>query len=331
LLAGGARCYAAAWELRRRAYAAGWVRAERVPARVVSIGNLTAGGTGKTTLTLHLAERAAARGERSAVVCRNYRPGPRGGVGDETLLYRAALGEARVFSGGRKASLARAAAAAGYGLLLVDDGFSHWRLERDLDLVLLDARDLWGGEALLPAGRLREPRRALQRADVVIVTRLAPGEDPAPHFERVRPYAPAAVLAAGRHRVTGLRPLEGAGGAAPQRVHVVTATGNPDAVTASAKESGLEVVGASVYRDHHWFSAAEIGREAEYAAAARAAILITTKDAVRWRDAARRSALAAGDGDGRAAVMVLEVGWEWRVGGDQVEARVFGAAREEAS
>src|SRR5262249_56095535 len=88
--------------------------------------------------------RALERRERVAVVARRYRPGP-GGFSDEELLYRAALGEGRVHAGRSKRDLARAAAAAGATLVLVDDAFSHWGLERDLDVVLLDRNDPWGG------------------------------------------------------------------------------------------------------------------------------------------------------------------------------------------
>jgi tetraacyldisaccharide 4'-kinase len=289
-----------------------------VSARVISIGNLTVGGTGKTTLTLHLALAGRARGHRVAVVCRNYRPPRRGTLGDEARLYRARLGAECVFAGDRKWRAAEAAAAAGCGHVLVDDGFSHWPLERDLDVVLLDARDPWGGGFLLPRGSLREPRRALQRADVVIVTRLAPDEDPAPCLERVRPYAPAARLAAGRHEVVGARALFGAAEVAPpRRVWIVTATGNPEAVATSAREAGFEVAGLSAYRDHHWFSEAEQRREARRAAEASAAPMITAKDSVRWG--------LRIDGE-EGLPLVLEVGWRWRHGGEAVESMVWGGA-----
>src|SRR5262245_48721556 len=266
-----ASLYGAAWELRRRAYAWGLRRPERVNARVVSVGNLTAGGTGKTTLTLHLAALAAARRIPSAVVVRDYRPGP-DGIGDEHRMFRAALGAGVVFGGSSKREAARHAAASGARLILVDDGFSHWRLARDVDLVLLDAADPWGGGALLPAGRLREPRRALQRADALILTRVPAGEDPAPRLADLARWAPGALRAAGRHEVRGVRTLTGAptsGG----RVRVMTATGHPQAVNASATEAGLEVTGFAHYRDHHWFTREEAERERARAHADRAALL----------------------------------------------------------
>ncbi len=311
LLAGAAALYGAAWEARRRAYALGLRRPHRVPARVVSIGNLTVGGTGKTTLAIHLARRARERGIRTALVCRRYRPGP-GGRGDEEALYRERLEAASVFAGTRKRDLAGRAAAAGFVLVLVDDGFSHWSLERDLDVVVLDARDLWGGGRLLPAGRLREPRRALQRAAVVVVTRLGPDEDPVPLMAEVRAYAPGALVGAARHRVDGVRTLAGAGAPRGGRARVVTATGNPRAVEISAREAGFEVVGLAAYRDHHWFGDAEARGELERAAAAGAVVLLTAKDAVRW------PRTTPGD-----AVRVLEVAWEWRSGGEDIERRVF--------
>jgi tetraacyldisaccharide 4'-kinase len=315
LAAAGAALYAAGWEWRRRAYARGWFSPRAVPARVVSVGNLTVGGTGKTTLTLHLVQVARGRGIRAAVVSRDYHPG-RGGSGDETLLYRRAFGADAVFAGRRKRELAGAAAARGFELLVVDDGFSTWNLARELDIVLLDSQDLWGGGLLLPAGRLREPRRALQRADAIVVTRLGPGEDPGSHLAEARRYAPAALLAAGRHRVRGARAADGSRLAPGSRAWIVTGTGSPLAVERSAREAGFVVEGRSAYRDHHWFRAREIKRDAKRAQAAGAVLLTTAKDAVRWPTA-----------PGTAAPAVLEVEWEWVRGGEAIERLVMEGRR----
>ena len=323
LLGAGESLYAAAWEWRRRAYARGWLAPRAAGTRVVSVGNLSVGGAGKTTLTLHLVRRARARGIDAAVVARDYRPGP-GGAGDERLLYERAFPAGGVYSGASKQALAARAAGDGRRLVVVDDGFSTWGLARDLDLVLLDSQDLWGGGHLLPRGRLREPRRALQRAHVVIVTRLGRDEDPAPRLAEVARYAPAALLAAARHRVRGVRRIAdgaaageanaGAPGPSGGRVWILTATGNPGAVERSAREAGLEVAGRSAYRDHHWFRAEEIVRERARAGQAGAALLLTAKDAVRWP-----AGVPAGD------ARVLEVEWEWVYGGREVEARVLEA------
>jgi tetraacyldisaccharide 4'-kinase len=291
--------WGAAWELRRRGYALGLARPRAVAARVVSIGNLTAGGTGKTTLTLHLARAAARIGRDAAIVCRRYRPGP-AGRSDEELLYRDASEAERVFAGPSKRAAAEAAAAAGHGLILVDDGFSHWGLARDLDVVLLDATDPWGGGAFLPRGRLREPVRALQRAGLVVLTRIAAGASLEAALDGIRWAAPGARLAGARHAVTGARDLDGRSCPVGGPAWVLTATGNPAAVAASAREAGYTVTGTTTCRDHHWFSSAEAGAARAAAARAGAVLLLTAKDAVRWPAGAPRD-----------DVRVLEVAWQW--------------------
>jgi tetraacyldisaccharide 4'-kinase len=176
---------------------------------------------------------------------------------------------------------------------------------------LLDRTDPWGGGRLLPAGRLREPLRALQRAQVVIVSRLAPGEDPAPILAEVQRRAPAALLAAARHVPAGVRDLAGQPVAAQGAARVLTATGNPGAVAASASEAGFAPVTLAAYRDHHWFTRAEAERE--HAAAAGGTLLLTAKDAVRWPEGAPRERVA-----------VLGTRWQWVTGGEAVEARIRG-------
>jgi len=299
-----------AWELRRSLYARGWRRPERVATRVVSVGNLTLGGTGKTTLTLHLAERMRERGV--AIVCRRYRPGPQG-EGDEERLYRSGLEGIPVYAGRGKLDLARTAAADGRSLVLVDDGFSHWRLERDLDIVLVDAQSAFEHEALVPAGRMREPWRALQRAQWVVLSRLARGEDPATRLSWLKRRAPAARFAAGRHAVRGVRELGGATLPGGARVRVVTATGNAESVARTAREAGLEVAALASYRDHHWFSNQEVRHETEQAGRSGSRVLLTAKDAVRWPF-------------GGAPPLVLDVAWEWVLGGEALERDVAGEA-----
>lgn len=302
------------WELRRSAYARGWRRPERVGARVVSVGNLTLGGTGKTTLTRHLAGVLRERGRRVAVVCRRYHPGP-AGEGDEERLLRESLPGIPVLAGRSKLELARRAVGEGCDLVLVDDGFSHWPLERDLDIVLVDGRTALEREALFPGGRLREPWRALQRAQWVVLSRLDAGEDPGPRFAWLRRRAPGARFAAGRHAVCGVREARGSWLSGGARVRVVTATGNPGSVERTAREAGLEVVSASRYRDHHWFSADEARREQQAADRSASRVLLTAKDAVRWPEAAGPPPL------------VLEVTWEWVWGGAELERSAAGEDR----
>ncbi|MBI5168945.1 MAG: tetraacyldisaccharide 4'-kinase [Candidatus Eisenbacteria bacterium] len=304
--------YAGVWEARRRWYASGLARAESVDTRVVSIGNLTVGGAGKTTCVLHLAREAERRGVRAAIVCRRYRPGPQG-EGDEERMYRFGVPRVRCHAGTSKRDLARAAAEDGARLVLVDDGFSHWALARDADVVLLDRTDLFGGGRLLPAGRLREPLRALQRASAVVITRLEEGDDPEALVALARPYAPGAIFAAACHRGAGVVSLKGAPCLARGAARVLTATGNPAAVAKTAAEAGFGPVELSAWRDHHWWTAQEARRE--IARAGEGTLVLTRKDAVRWP-------LPADEG----RVAVLEVEWAWVRGGEAVERHVFGEA-----
>jgi len=311
-----ARAVGAAWELRRRAYAAGWARPHRVAARVVSLGNVAVGGTGKTTLALALAAAAAARGVGAAVVCRRYRPGP-GGRGDEELLFEAALGAGRVYAGDSKWRLAARAAADGHAVVIVDDGFSHWALERDVDALLVDAHDPWAGGALLPAGRMREPHRAVQRAGWLVAAQARDAAHAAAALAAVAPWAPAARTAAGRHRLTGVCDLAGAAVAPRGPARLVTATGNPESAARTAREAGYDAVGVAAYRDHHWFTAAEAARELARARDDGAALLLTAKDAVRWPVADAR-------------VAVLRVAWEWLSGGDAFVACALAGGGDDA-
>lgn len=306
----GEAVYARAWEVRRSWYAAGRARPERVDARVVSIGNITVGGAGKTTCVLHLAREAGRRGASAAIVCRRYRPGPQG-EGDEERMYRAGVPQVRCHAGTSKRDLAREAAAAGAKLVLVDDGFSHWPLARDVDIVLLDRTDLFGGGRLLPAGRLREPLRALQRASAVVLTRLEAGDDPAELIALAKPYAPGALFGTATHRGAGVVTLEGVATVPAGPARVLTATGNPQAVARTAEQAGYGPVTLSAWRDHHWWTESEARREIERAAGA--TLVLTRKDAVRWP-------LSPAEGK----VAVQEVAWEWVSGGEAIERHVFG-------
>jgi len=183
--------------------------------------------------------------------------------------------------------------------------------------VLLDAGDPFGGGRLLPAGRLREPLRALQRARAVVLSRIPAGADPGPLLDAARRFAPGAELAAGRHRIVGVRRPGGAAVEPIGAALVVTGTGHPAAVAASAREAGFAPVTLSPYRDHHWFTRAEAEREIARARATSATLVLTAKDAVRW---------PAPD----PCVAVLGVAWEWVQGGEVVERMVLEDAARQA-
>ena len=173
-----ASAYSGVVRLRAQAYRNGLFRTNRLKGTVISVGNLTVGGTGKTPMVMWLAERLVRDGKRPAILTRGYRGGNQSdtrGVpeSDEVALFRERLG-ARVQLGVGKDRYASGKTLERHGAewFILDDGFQHLSLQRDANIVLIDGTDPFGEGRLLPAGRLREPKSALGRADVVVITRV---------------------------------------------------------------------------------------------------------------------------------------------------------------
>lgn len=176
--------YGATARLRASLYRRGLLRQRRLEGIVISVGNLTTGGTGKTPMVLWIAERLLADGRFPGILMRGYRgeTGPSGVTSDELRLLQARLGQRVQFGvGPDRFARGRELAARGVDWFVLDDGFQHFPLARDVDIVLIDATNPFGGGFLLPAGRLREPRSALARADLIVITR----SDHAPAVEAV--------------------------------------------------------------------------------------------------------------------------------------------------
>src|SRR5260370_2704448 len=163
--------------LRAWVYARGWFKQKRLKGMVISIGNLSVGGTGKTPMVIWLAERLLAQGKRVAILSRGYRSA--NGASDEIEMMRERFQDRVAFGVGKNRLVEgqRIEARQEIDVFLLDDGFQHLQLARDIDIVLLDASREMGKERLLPAGRLREPLSALSRVNLVVFTRIenAPG------------------------------------------------------------------------------------------------------------------------------------------------------------
>ncbi len=178
-------------------YANGWLKQKRLNATVISVGNLTVGGTGKTPMVIWLAEKFLADGKRVAILSRGYRGA--NGTSDEIELMKFRL-QGRVSFGVGKNRFAeglRLESRQSIDVFLLDDGFQHLQLARDLNILLMDASRPLAGEFLLPAGRLREPIAAMSRANLIIFTRAEMGSgtleaiakldrSPKRHLERSR-------------------------------------------------------------------------------------------------------------------------------------------------
>ena len=152
-------------------YAHRWFTRKHLKATVISVGNLTVGGTGKTPMVIWLAEKFLADGKRVAILSRGYRG--TNGTSDEIELMKFRLRDRVSFGVGRNrfAEGQRLESQQSIDVFLLDDGFQHLHLARDLDILLMDASRPLAGESLLPAGRLREPLAAMSRANLIIFTR----------------------------------------------------------------------------------------------------------------------------------------------------------------
>ncbi len=300
---------AAAWSaiarLRRRAYGRGWLPSKRLSRPTISVGNLTAGGTGKTPLVAWLAERLAERGHASAILTRGY---GRDENRRERLVLAGQEADARL-CGDEPAMLARRLANSAPGtvvaigadrhkaglmaigraapaFLILDDGFQHMQLQRSLNIVLLDGRRPFGNGRPLPLGRLREPVSSLRDADIVVITR-SPGRchhaglraalgkaNPNARIFRSRTVAKGLYdIATGRaSRIDSLL---------DKRVALFCGIGNPPSFFRQARALGFQVVLQRAYRDHHRYAARDLRKLLQAAEACEAEVLLTTaKDAM---------------------------------------------------
>ena len=286
-----------AWGILARAKAAafrrGLRRARRLPGVVVSVGNLTVGGTGKTPMVIWLAERMIAEGKRVGILTRGYRGKIENGVSDsdEVAIFRNALGT-RVLLGVGADRFKRGMKLAEDRVewFILDDGFQHMQLARDADVVLLDASDPFGGGRCLPAGRLREPISALKRADVVVITRSerAPAVElkvrrhsAAPIFYATTELADVAVVRDGR-----VMEAVPAGEWKQTKVFAFCGIGNPGAFFADLRDWGFSVVGTADYPDHHRYTQLDATELETRARAHQAGALVCTeKDVLNLTDA----------------------------------------------
>tara|TARA_R110002072_G_scaffold121004_1_gene254433 strand:- start:423 stop:1331 length:909 start_codon:yes stop_codon:yes gene_type:complete len=258
---------------------------------VISVGNLTTGGTGKTPLVISLCRALLARGERVGVLARGYGAARDGELNDELRLIRDSLPDVILAPGRDRVVRAAEAVAAGATILVLDDGFQHRRLARDLDIVLLDATAPWSGGHLLPRGLLREAPSALRRAQAVVISRAelrSPTELQALEAEiRATGYSgpvfrmsltPSSLVAIGPqgHEERPIQTLE--------KLPVVMACGigNPTAFAATAASLGARLSHLEPFPDHHEYRPRDL-HALEDLAERRAVkhVLITAKDAVK--------------------------------------------------
>jgi tetraacyldisaccharide 4'-kinase len=291
--------YSAVTRTRLSLYERGTFRTTKLDRPVISVGNMTVGGTGKTPLVQFVSKTIAASNRKVCILTRGYgRQNPEKQVvvsdgsailatpaeaGDEPyLLATNLLGLAAVISSADRISAARDAIEVfGTECFVLDDGFQHLRLARDLNIVTIDATNPWGsgqrGGQLLPYGRLREPLSGLHRADCVVLTRC----DQAGDLDSLRDQIRDLVRGRPVFEST-MKPVRTPLPNGP--VAAFCAVGNPQSFFANLKNAGYSVVHEKAFRDHHAYTQKDIDDLTNAATRAGATHLITTaKDAVKLR------------------------------------------------
>lgn len=277
--------YGAYVRARAALYEQGWLTPQRLSGKVISVGNVTVGGTGKTPMVMWLAEKFVREGKRVAILSRGYRG--TGDTSDEVELMKARLGDRVRFGVGkdRFAEGRRLEQQSPVDVFLLDDGFQHRQLARDVDIVMLDGSRKLENEWLLPAGSLREPISACRRADILVVTRQAER----PEIEAKDSHAFSLFYA--QTCLLGFRHF---GGEQPKFVSEVRpgpffafcGIGNPEAFFRDLMHWHLPLAGKKAFRDHHRYSAHDLHKLKEEALKAGAVALVTTeKDACNIADA----------------------------------------------
>jgi tetraacyldisaccharide 4'-kinase len=290
--------------IRHAGYRQGWLKTRRLSRPVVSVGNLTVGGTGKTPLVVGVARILLRHGLKPSILTRGYgrrstepliviEPGQGRRadvqkVGDEPALLAHTLPEVPIvlcadrYRGGQEAEERFHVDAH-----ILDDGFQHLALERDLDLVALDSTQPISDWGLLPAGRQREPLSALRRAQIVVITRTD-SADSKPLEELVKNVNPAAKVFRSQTVLRGWADAWSGEPIPPERVQQMKVAafcgiGNPKAFFADLRRWGFSLGAETVFPDHHAYTGAEIQQLVANARKNGAAALLTTqKDAVKF-------------------------------------------------
>ncbi len=291
--------YQAGVALRNSLYDVGLKRSHCVTEPVISVGNLTTGGTGKTPTVALLVDMLKTAGHYPGIISRGYRELSEGGNDEARVLELLCPGTPHVQGQDRIQAALEVSRAEGCTVIIADDAFQHRRLERDLDIVLVDALNPWGHGALLPRGLLREPRSALRRAHVVVLTRadLVAESDRAEIWQIVKENNPTVATvelsftpdglvdkAGARSMVAALNDSSNAttDSKAGSGVLAFCGIGNPDGFQKTLAAAGITVCELVTFPDHHHYDRADLQKLTAIAEKLAATALVTTvKDLVK--------------------------------------------------
>jgi len=341
-----ASLYGLAMKTRSALYARGLLTQHTLPCRVISIGNLTVGGTGKTPVVIALALALRDRGRRVGVVSRGYKRsgadeivevsdgetvrGDPNETGDEPLLIAQRCPGVPVAVGADRPSVGRHLIGRHHiDTLIMDDGYQHMALRRETNILVLDAGAPFGNGYLLPRGRLREPLSAMARATAVFVTRASQAarlDDLKAAVRAMAPavpiwvtdFAPGAVVQVGGSSTMEPSALKG------ERVLAVSGIGNPASFRTLLEAAGAVVANYCVFPDHHAYSREDVQKIRQAAERAGAVLVVTTeKDAVKLAGLVSSPPPLEGGGRVRGDFWAVRIDLVWLEGREEWERMVL--------
>ena len=288
LLRAASGFYSIAIGLRSFLYSRGWLKVHRVNVPVISIGNITTGGTGKTPLVIWLCNLLHEKNIACAVLTRGYKAAKNSKLktqnySDEPAIFAESCPQTKVIvNPDRIAGAAEAVDRFGAKILIMDDGFQHRRLVRDLDIITIDAMLPFGYDKLLPAGLLRESLKALKRTDAAVITRCNQVSNLklAQIEQKLKFINPHLAIAKSIHQPICAKTIDeeiSVEGLKDKKIFAFCGIGNPAAFSKTIEQLGCQLAGSKIYDDHYHYSSNDIADICERAEDAEADLILTTQ------------------------------------------------------
>jgi tetraacyldisaccharide 4'-kinase len=286
--------YALTIRLRNFCYDRGMLKTYPADVPVISVGNITTGGTGKTPLVIWLYNILQQKGLKCAILTRGYKSG-QGKLTDEpAILAKSCPGANVIVNPDRVAGTAKAVGQFGADVIVMDDGFQHRRLQRDLDIIAIDATCPFGYGRLLPGGLLREPIGSIGRADAAVITRYDQADDDsiAETKRQIEQITRDIAVAKAIHKHPCVKAIKDEPISIEQlrgkTIYVFCGIGNPEAFLQRLKEFGPNIAGSRIYNDHHDYTQQDISDIYEEARYLNAEMILSTekdwiKTALLWQ------------------------------------------------